>query len=69
MKSPITGKEMKIQNEMFEVPYLGKIIPYMHSSYYCESSCESYTTTEIDELNYQRILNKHKLMIGHPNQV
>jgi hypothetical protein len=59
MKSPITGKEMKIRNEMREVYYKGQKIPYIYSHYYCENSDESFTTTELDEINVDRIIKKY----------
>ena len=62
MKSPTTGKEMKLQNRMSEVFYKGQEIPYMYSSYYCEDSGEHFTTTELDELNMNRIIKKYKLL-------
>jgi hypothetical protein len=62
MKSPTTGNEMKIRNEMREVYYKGQEIPYMHSSYYCEDKNEYFTTTELDEINIDRIIKKYKLL-------
>jgi C4-type Zn-finger protein len=62
MNSPITGKPMKIQNEMFEIPYLGKIVPYLHTCWYCEDSGETFTTTEIDEEHMERIKRKYELL-------
>ena len=62
MKSPTTGNEMKIRNEMREVYYKGQEIPYMYSSYYCEDNGEYFTTTELDEINVDRIITKYKLL-------
>jgi len=62
MKSPITNKEMKIRNEMREVYYKGQEIPYLYTSYYCEDSGEHFTTTELDEMNMERIITKYKLL-------
>lgn len=59
MNSPLTGKPMELRMEMYEVPYLGKIIPYLHTSYYCKLSNESFTTTELDEVHLERIKDKY----------
>ena len=55
MNSPITGKPMDLRMERFEINYLGKIITYLHTSYYCELTGELFTTTELDEVNLERI--------------
>ena len=67
MNSPITNKPMELRNEMREVPYLGKIIPYLHTCWYCEDSDGSFTTTELDEINLKRIKDKYKILIGYAN--
>jgi hypothetical protein len=64
MNSPITGKNMELRNEMREVTYKGEIIPYLYTSYFCEDSGESFTTTELDEINVERIIAKYKLLEG-----
>lgn len=61
MNSPITNKPMELRNEMREVPYKGKIIPYLHTSWYCQDSDESFTTTEQDEAHLERIKRKYIL--------
>lgn len=53
---------MELRNEMIKIYYKGQQIPYLHSSFYCEDSGESFTTTELDELNMERIITKYKLL-------
>ncbi len=62
MLSPITGKEMELQNKMSEVSYRFKIIPYLHTYYYCKDSGEEFTTTELDTMNMERIKAKYKIL-------
>ena len=61
MLSPITNKSMELRNEMREVSYLGKIISYLHTCWYCKDSGESFTTTEQDEEHLERIKIKYIL--------
>ena len=65
MLSPITNKSMELRNEMREVSYLGKIISYLHTCWYCKDSGEHLTTTELDEMNMERIITKYKILIGY----
>jgi len=58
---PITNKPMELRNEMREVLYKGKIIPYLYTYWYCQDSGESFTTTEQDEEHLERIKRKYIL--------
>ena len=69
MKSPITGKEMEIRNEMKDCHYKGFDIPYMQTSYYCKDSGENFTTTEQDEIHMERIEKKFRILKGYPNKL
>lgn len=61
MKSPVSGKEMILKEEKKTLIFKkGKDIDYNHKSYFCEESGESFTTTELDELNLKQFLNKTK---------
>ena len=69
MNSPVTGKEMELRNSMREIYYKEYNIPYMRTSYYCEDTGESFTTTELDEIHMERIEEKYKLLKGYPNKL
>lgn len=60
MKSPITGKEMILQTNKNSVVFRKEEFEYFHLSYYCEDSQESFTTTEIDELNLNQVYNQYR---------
>ena len=57
MKSPLTGKEMKLMSEPSTLDYKGKTYNITHHYYLCELTNEQFTTTELDEINLQE-LNK-----------
>ena len=58
MKSPLTGREMKLMSEPSTLNYRGKQYNVNHHFYLCELSNEQFTTTELDEKNLGE-LNKH----------
>ena len=60
MESPITGKEMELRKEMKERFYKGINLPYLHTAYHCLDSGESFTTTELDEINMKIINDKYE---------
>ena len=60
MKSPITGKEMTLQNEKSILVFRKEEFEYNHKSYFCEDSGESFTTTELDEFNLNQVYNKYR---------
>jgi D-lyxose ketol-isomerase len=51
MKSPITGKKMKLYNEKRLISFKDKIFEINFHYYKCEDSGEQFTTTPLDELN------------------
>ena len=51
MKSPLSGKEMKLMSEQSTLDYKGKTYDVTHHFYLCELSNEQFTTTELDEMN------------------
>ena len=60
MKSPITGKEMNLQTIASTVVFRKEEFKYFHLSYHCEDSEESFTTTELDELNLNQVYNQYR---------
>jgi hypothetical protein len=61
MKSPLTGKEMKLISEPSTLSYKGKEYNVNHHFYLCELSNEQFTTTELDEQNLQELNKQVKL--------
>ena len=53
MKSPLTGKEMKLMSEPSTLNYRGKQYNVNHHFYLCELSNEQFTTTDLDEINLE----------------
>jgi hypothetical protein len=61
MKSPLTGKEMKLMSEPSTLDYKGKTYNVIHHHYLCELSNEQFTTTELDEMNLLELNKQVKL--------
>lgn len=61
MKSPLTGKEMKLMSEPSTLTYKGKEYDVIHYFYLCELTNEQFTTTELDEQNLQELNKQVKL--------
>jgi hypothetical protein len=61
MKSPLSGKEMKLMSEQSTLDYKGKTYDVTHHFYLCELSNEQFTTTELDEQNLQELNKQVKL--------
>lgn len=66
MKSPFTGKEMKLQKESRKVSFRKQEIEYTNLSYYCEDTKQSVVTTELDEVNLRQIYNKYRELNNIP---
>jgi hypothetical protein len=61
MKSPLTGREMKLMSEPSTLDYKGKTYNVIHHYYLCELTNEQFTTTELDEVNLQELNKQVKL--------
>jgi len=61
MKSPLTGREMKLMSEPSTLTYRGKQYNVNHHFYLCELSNEQFTTTELDEMNLLELNKQVKL--------
>jgi len=61
MKSPLTGKEMKLMSEPFTMDYKGKTYNVIHHHYLCELTNEQFTTSELDEMNLLELNKQVKL--------
>jgi hypothetical protein len=61
MKSPLTGKEMKLMSEPSTMDYKGKTYNVIHHHYLCETTGEQFTTSELDEMNLLGLNKQVKL--------
>ena len=61
MKSPLTGREMKLMSEPSTLNYRGKQYNVNHHFYLCELSNEQFTTSELDEMNLLELNKQVKL--------
>lgn len=60
MKSPMTGKEMKVTYEWRKVPFRKESFDIPYQFYVCEDSGEKFTTTALDELNMRMVYNQYR---------
>jgi hypothetical protein len=67
MKSPLTGKEMILMSEPDTIEYKGKVYDVIHHFYLCNQTNESFTTTELDELNLKELKNAISLSESRSN--
>lgn len=61
MKSPLTGREMKLVSEPSTMDYKGKTYNVIHHHYLCETTGEQFTTSELDEMNLLELNKQVKL--------
>jgi putative zinc finger/helix-turn-helix YgiT family protein len=60
MKSPITGKEMKLTKERRSMDFRKETFEIVFHYYKCEDSEEQFTTTSIDEVNMNQVYNQYR---------
>ncbi|MET4082851.1 putative zinc finger/helix-turn-helix YgiT family protein [Pedobacter sp. UYP30] len=60
MKSPISGKEMKLTKERRSMDFRKEKIEIVFHFYKCEDSEEQFTTTAIDEVNMNQVYNQYR---------
>lgn len=68
MKSPFTGKEMKPRYEKRSWKFRGDEYEYIHTSWICEDSGESFTTDESDMVSFLQVTNQYRDRYGIPYQ-
>ncbi len=61
MKSPITGKEMKLTYEWKTISFRKESFNIKYQYYECEDSGEHFTTTDLDELNMRLLHNLYRV--------
>ena len=60
MKSPITGKEMKLIKERRSMHFRKEEFEVVFHYYKCEDSGEQFTTTSMDEVNMNQVYNQYR---------
>ncbi len=66
MKSPFTGKEMRLVHERRTWSFRGEKFDYIHSSWYCEGSGEYFTSDEMDDVGFLQVANQYRVKYGIP---
>lgn len=71
MKSPITGKEMKLTKERRSMDFRKETFEIVFHYYKCEVSGEQFTTTALDEVNMNQVFNQYrdKFKIPFPDEI
>jgi len=71
MKSPFTGKEMKIQKEWRTMSFRKDQFSILFHSYRCEDTGEQFEDDLFSELNYNQVVNlyREKYAILFPEQI
>ncbi len=60
MRSPITGKEMKLTKEKRSMTFRKEKFEIVFHYFKCEESGEQFTTTEMDEVNMNQVYNQYR---------
>ena len=71
MKSPITGKEMKLIREKRQLVFRKKEFTYHHHAFQDKENDELFTTTHLDELNLRQVYNQYRALnkIPFPEEI
>ncbi len=71
MKSPITGKDMKLTKERRSIAFRKETFEIVFHYYKCEDSGEQFTTSSLDEVNMNQVYNQYrdKFNIPFPNEI
>ena len=71
MKSPITGKEMKLTKERRSMDFRKETFEIVFHYYKCVDSGEQFTTTALDEVNMNQVYNQYrdKFNIPFPDEI
>lgn len=66
MKSPITGKEMKVVRERTSLPFRKERFEVVYHYYLCEDSGEQFTDDALDHINIVQVHNQYREKYGIP---
>lgn len=71
MKSPITGKEMKIVKERRSMNFRKESFDIIFHSFKCETSGEHFTSTALDNVNMNQVYNQYrdKFNLPFPDEI
>lgn len=61
MKSPITGKEMKLQKERRNLMFRKEEYEVVYHYFLCEDSREKFTNDTLDEINLRQLYNQYRV--------
>lgn len=59
MKSPLTGKEMLLNRESRVLTFRKEEFSIVYHYYLCEQSGETFTSTDLDQINLQQLYNQY----------
>ena len=66
MKSPFTGKEMKVVYENRTWNFRGEKYEYIHAAWLCADTREKFTTDELDDAGFAQVTNQYRTKYGIP---
>lgn len=66
MKSPITGKEMQVRNELTSLAFRKEEFEVVTHYYECEDSGERFSDDRLDELSIVQVHNQYREKYGIP---
>lgn len=66
MKSPFTGKDMKLVCEKRAWKFRGEAYEYTRRAWLCEDTGEQFTTDETDDVAYVNVTNQYRAKYGIP---
>ncbi|MBO9573728.1 MAG: hypothetical protein J7497_16195, partial [Chitinophagaceae bacterium] len=66
MRSPITGKEMKLVKEPSRLPFRKEEFSIVYHYYLCEETKEQFTDDELDNINIIQVHNQYREKYGIP---
>ncbi len=71
MKSPFTGKEMKVAKEWREMTFRKELFPVVFHFYLCEETGEQFEDEHFSTLNYNQVINQYRVKhhIPFPEQI
>lgn len=71
MKSAVTGKEMRLMKEMRTISFRKENFEVVFQYYLCVESNEQFTSTDLDEVNYNQVYNqfREKHNIPFPEEI
>jgi len=66
MKSPITGKEMRLNKEPQKLTFRKEDFDVVYHYYLCEESGEQFTNDQLDSINMAQVHNQYREKYGIP---